>query len=76
MEGQMKTDYKLLPVGAWFLEVSEDCLDKYSVQERTSGGYTIVCSTPYHNDRAREQLEEIVDSHNTKLEAKCTPQQT
>jgi hypothetical protein len=61
-----KNDWHNLPVGSWFLMDDPSCTDRYSVQERTSGGSSIVCSTPYHNETAKRNLEEIVRMHNWK----------
>jgi len=65
----MSEDWKNLPIGAWFFCDSPNCTDRYSVQERTSGGYSIVCSTPFHHEPAKRDMKEIAKRHNQVTQA-------
>lgn len=65
--------WKLLDTGMWFFLDSPDCTNSYSVQEKTRGGFSLVCSTCYRNERAKQQMLEIVAAHNSKLQAKPSP---
>src|SRR5258708_19898982 len=57
-------DWHDLALGTWFFHDSPGSLERYSVQERTDGGCSIVCSTPYHYPRAKQNMEEIAKRHN------------
>jgi hypothetical protein len=57
-------DWHTLPVGAWFFEDSPNCANRYSVQERTDSGCTLVCSTPWHHPKAEQSMQAIADLHN------------
>lgn len=63
-----------LPVGSWFFLDSPECTHRYSVQERTHGGCSIVCSTPYIHTLAKRQLQEIAAAHNDSIAPAPTPQ--
>jgi hypothetical protein len=63
-------EWRKLPIGAWFFDDSPSCTSRYSVQERTSGGCHIVCSTPYHYPQAKKNMEEIAGLHNEGVASK------
>lgn len=62
-------DWKSLPIGAWFFHDSPVCSERYSVQERTDGGCSIVCSTPYVHKNAEKDMREIAEAHNRAMQA-------
>lgn len=64
-----------LPAGAWFFCDSPSCTDRYSVQERTSGGCSIVCGTPYTHEGAKRDMLEIVRLHEEATRASVSPPQ-
>jgi hypothetical protein len=64
MQKRKKRDWRDLPVGAWFFCDSPNCVHRYSVQERTDGGSTLVCSTPWHYAGAKKNMRDIARAHN------------
>ena len=62
--GEPEQDWHKLPVGTWFFHDSPTSVERYSVQERTSGGCSIVCSTPYVHAGAKRDMQEIARLHN------------
>lgn len=66
---QAQESWRDLPPGSWFFCDSPNCTDRYSVQGRTSSGCTLVCSTPYHHERAKRDMQEIAESHNARIRA-------
>src|SRR5258708_38174861 len=61
-------DWHDLALGTWFFHDSPGSLERYSVQERTDGGCSIVCSTPYHYERAADNMKEIARLHNAAVD--------
>jgi hypothetical protein len=57
-------DWHDLPIGAWFFADNPECTNRYSVQERTSGGCTLVCSTSWHHEQAKRDMQSIAEVHN------------
>lgn len=66
--------WRKLAQGKWFFVDSPNCLERYSVQRRTAGGCSIVCSTPYHHDGAKRDMIEIARAHNAALALRDVPQ--
>jgi hypothetical protein len=58
-----------IPVGYWFFEDCVGCERRFHVMERTYSGSTIVCSTPWHHEAAKEDMKLIAKLHNEHLES-------
>lgn len=70
--GEGPQQWRQLPVGYWFFLDSPVCTNRYSVQERTDSGCILVCSTQWHHDGAKTDMQRIADLHNSRL-AEGTP---
>lgn len=57
-------EYQHVPIGQWFFVDIPECRDRYNVVERTESGCIAVCSSPWHHDKSKADLIEIVRLHN------------
>lgn len=60
-------DWRHKSIGEWFFMDSPECTSRFAVMERTESGYTLVCSTPWHYDQARQNMIDIALRHNEAL---------
>jgi hypothetical protein len=65
------TAWRNLKVGDWFFHDAPECTERYSVGERTTAGWTTVCSTIWHHAAAKENMQLIAKLYNAAMNSEA-----